>query len=146
VGFLEEIAGKTVGLDTTPLIYFIEKHSSYHPLLRLFFTALANGEFKAVTSTVTLVETLTHPMRLKQLDLARRYQDILLNAENMTTLSLSPGIAVRAARIRADYNFRTPDAVQLATAIEGEAEFFLTNDRALRKFSELRVFTLANFV
>ena len=61
----------------------------------------------------------------------RRYREILLNAENLTTALLSHEIAEEAARLRAEYNIRTPDAIQMATAIHEGASFFLTNDARL---------------
>lgn len=139
MGFLADIQGKIVGLDTAPLIYFIEKHPTYHPLIRPFFVALAEGQCTVVTSTVTLVETLVHPIRKSHLELAQRYQEILLSAPHIMTYDLSPDIAQKAAEIRANLNVRTPDAIQLATAVHTGASFFLTNDRALQKFSRLNV-------
>ncbi len=139
MGFLDDVQGQVVGLDTAPLIYFIEKHSTYHPRLRPFFVALAEGQFTVATSTITIVETLVQPIRADKVDLALRYQEILLNAPRVAAYDLSPEIAKKAAEIRASYQFRTPDAIQLATAVHAGAAFFLTNDRALQKFSELKV-------
>ena len=34
MGVLDDFDGAIVGLDTTPLIYFIEKNATYHPLVR----------------------------------------------------------------------------------------------------------------
>lgn len=70
MGFLDDIQGQIVALDTAPLIYFIEQHPTYHPVVRPLLAALAMGEFTAVTSTITLLETLVHPLRTKQLALA----------------------------------------------------------------------------
>jgi predicted nucleic acid-binding protein len=133
---------KLLALIPPRLFNFIEWHSVYHPVLRPVFAALAEGHFLAVTSTVTLLETLVLPLRNKRLDLAHEYEQILLHARHLTSYNLSPAIAVRAAEIRADYQFRTPDAIQLATAVYAEATFFLTNDRALQRFSELNVVLL----
>lgn len=142
MGVLDQLEGSIVGLDTAPLIYFIERHPTFHAVVKPFFVALTEEKFSIVTSTVTLVETLTHPLRLKKPDLAQRYQEILLNAENLTTLAVSPAIAIKAAEIRADYNLRTPDAIQLATAVIANAAFFLTNDRTLQKFPDVQVIVL----
>ncbi|HFE67018.1 MAG TPA: type II toxin-antitoxin system VapC family toxin [Chloroflexi bacterium] len=139
MGLLTDMQGKIVGLDTAPLIYFIEKHKVYHPLLRPFFAALADGDFIVATSTITLVETLVHPIRTDHRELAQRYQEILLNAPHIIMYDLSPDIAQKAAEIRAEYSIHTPDAIQLATAVHAGAAFFLTNDRALLKFSPLKV-------
>ncbi|MCZ7673781.1 MAG: PIN domain-containing protein [Chloroflexi bacterium] len=139
MGVLEELVGTAVGLDTTPLIYFIEKNPTYHPLVRPFFVALAEGQFTVVTSTITLVETLVHPIRTNHHEIAQRYREILLNTTGLTMYDISPDIAQKAAQIRANHNIRTPDAIQLATAVQGGATFFLTNDLALRKFPDIKV-------
>lgn len=139
MGFLDDLQGQVVGLDTAPLIYFIEQHPTYHPILKPIFAALSAGQFTAVTSTITLVETLVQPFRTHRPDLAQVYQEILLNAQHLTCYNLSPVIATNSAEIRAQYNFRTPDAIQLATAVASSATFFLTNDRTLQRFPLIQV-------
>lgn len=139
MGVLDDFRGSIVGLDTTPLIYFIEKNATYHPLVRPFFVAMAARNFSVVTSTITLVETLVHPIRNNHHELAGRYREILLNTTNLTTYDLTPDIAQKAAEIRANYQIRTPDAIQLAAALQGNATFFLTNDLNLKKFTEIKV-------
>ncbi|MEM3658385.1 MAG: PIN domain-containing protein, partial [Candidatus Hadarchaeum sp.] len=51
---------------------------------------------------------------------------------------VAPGVeaAAEAARLRARYGLRTPDALLLATARAGGATAFLTNDRALLRVRE----------
>lgn len=139
MGLLDDLQGAVVGLDTAPLIYLIEKHPRYHAIVKPIFVALDEGKFTAVTSTLTLTETLIHPLRYKETALVDQYQDILLNARNVTMYDLSPAIAVRAAEIRAEHNFRTPDAIQLATALSAGASFFLTNDESLGRFTQLQI-------
>ncbi|WP_366556963.1 PIN domain-containing protein [Desulfosporosinus sp. BICA1-9] len=41
---------------------------------------------------------------------------------------IDQNIALQAAKLRASYGFKTPDALFLATAIEEKAEAFITND------------------
>lgn len=142
MGFLNDVQGRIVGLDTTPIIYFIEQRPAYQPLLHPVFAALARGHFIAVTSTVTLLETLVHPVQIGRVDLAQKYEEILLHSQHLTSFDLTPSIAAKAAAIRADYRFRTPDAIQLATAVYADAAFFLTNDKGLQRFSELKVVLL----
>jgi hypothetical protein len=38
--WLEQLQGQIVGLDSTPLIYFIEQNPTYLEMMRLFFRAL----------------------------------------------------------------------------------------------------------
>jgi len=60
--------GSIVGLDTGPLIYYIEEHPTFLPRVAPFFEAADRGEFRLVTSLVTLIEVLVHPVREGRLD------------------------------------------------------------------------------
>jgi predicted nucleic acid-binding protein len=53
---------------------------------------------------------------------------------------------LKAAQIRARYQIRTPDAIQLAAAIEFGARVFLTNDDRLRKVTEIEVIVLERWL
>jgi len=61
--WLIQLQGQVVGLDTAPLIYFIEQNELYLELVRTFFGAMSRGEFQVITSTLTLTEVLVHPLR-----------------------------------------------------------------------------------
>lgn len=135
-----------MGLDTAPLIYFIEKHPVYLPLLQPFFEAVEHGDIEIVTSTLTLTEVLVHPLQQGDEVLAGQYSRILLNASHVTMLPVSPAIAIEAAHLRASRGYKTPDAIQLATAESGHATFFVTNDEALTNTSGMQVLVLKNLV
>lgn len=89
MGWIEALQGKVVGLDTTPLIYFIEENPTYLDMVHPFFEAMDRGEFSVVTSIVTLLEVLVHPFRRGDTRLAQQYRDILLHADSLTTIFLS---------------------------------------------------------
>lgn len=129
--WVAKLHGQTVGLDTAPLIFFIEQHEAYIELVRPLFAALAEGRLRAITSTVTLLEVLVHPLRHGDESLAHRYNDILLSSPNISTLPVTYAIAQEAAELRARYNLKTPDAIQLAVSIGQGASVFITNDRLL---------------
>src|SRR5882757_5692582 len=111
--WLRTLHGTIVGLDTAPLIYFIERHPTYLPLLLPFFEAVERGDIQVVTSTLTLTEVLVHPYRDGNPDLAERYFHMLLRARHLRMVALSPAIAAEAARVRAD--FQNEDARRHST-------------------------------
>src|SRR5688572_5130361 len=115
--WVKSLQGQTVGIDTAPLIYYIEQHPDYIERVRAFFTSLAQGDFRVVTSTVTLLEVLVHPLRRGDEQLAHQYHDILLSSPNISTLPVTYATAQEAAELRARYNLKTPDAIQIAVAI-----------------------------
>lgn len=144
--WLIPLQGCIVGLDTAPLIYFIEQNEVYLELVRPFFQAISQNEFQVVTSILTLTEVLVHPLRSGNIELARQYQDIILNQENVITLPVSVEVAQLAAQLRATQNLRTPDAIWIASAIQAGATFFLSNDARLATITDLEVLVLENLL
>lgn len=142
MGWINSLKGSVVGLDTAPLIYFTEANPNYTEVLDPFFKAIMREEFTVVSSIVTLLEVLVCPIQIGDQELAQRYRDFLLDTDNVTTYFLSQKIAEEAARLRAYHTIRTPDSIQMATAIYAGATFFLTNDTSLPSLPKLKVLTL----
>ncbi|MBU2622102.1 MAG: PIN domain-containing protein [Proteobacteria bacterium] len=143
--WINDLRGKTVGLDTAPLIYFIEENQTYLEAVRIFFEAMDRGDFAVVTSTVTLLEVLVHPLRSNNRELATEYRDILLNSRLMT-LEVSNTIAEQAAQLRATHNIRTPDAIQISAALNAGASHFFTNDVRLPAISSIQIISLDSLI
>ncbi|MEP6523363.1 PIN domain-containing protein [Microcoleus vaginatus DQ-U2] len=95
-------------------------------------------------TSARLVEVLVPPLRQGNTILAQEYREILLNQESLTVVELTPDIAETAAQLRATYNLRSPDSIQMATAICEGASFFLTNDARLPSLPGLTVLALEN--
>ena len=142
MGWVDALEGALVGLDAAPLIYFAEEHPHYLPIVEPFFVALDRGAFRAIASTVALLEVLVHPLRRNDVRLAETYRAILLHNTALTTLPVSAEIAELAAGLRANFAIRTPDALHVATARQAGATFFLTNDTRLPTIPGLTIVAL----
>jgi predicted nucleic acid-binding protein len=143
MGLIRELYGKKIFLDTAPLIYFMEEESRFLPLLNDLFSP--SNKCRFVTSVITLSEVLVMPLREGKTQLAEQYKEILTMSENIDILDINIEIAKEAAKIRADYSIKTPDAIQLATAKYGFVDYFLTNDIRLKTFKGLNIITLSDF-
>jgi predicted nucleic acid-binding protein len=135
---------KNIFLDTAPLIYFIEGNSEYQENLNRIFEANDKGSFTFITSSITLLEVLVKPIREGQLKLANQYKRILTTAPGIEIFDITNELAIKAAELRAKYNLRTPDALQIATAIGNNADYFLTNDNRLKIVTEIHSITLSD--
>jgi predicted nucleic acid-binding protein len=145
VEWINDLRGKTIGLDTAPLIYFMEENPTYLETVRQFFEAMDRGDFTVVTSTVTLLEVLVHPLRNNNRKLSSEYRDILLNSK-LITLEVSNTIAELAAKMRASHNLRTPDAIQLGAALNAGASHFFTNDVRLPEIPSIQILSLDELI
>jgi len=65
---------KRVFLDTAPLIYFIEGHSTYQDKLVKFLTSNDNGDFTFITSSIALLEILVKPLKEGKSKLVTQYK------------------------------------------------------------------------
>lgn len=131
-----------LGLDTSPFIYFVEQNPLYIDVMREVFKRITNGNFQACSSVITLTEVLVQPLRQNNQTLAANYRDLLFNGVNFNLFSLTASIAETAAKLRAKYNLRTPDALQIATALENGGDAFLCNDNGLKRVTELKTLIL----
>jgi len=128
-----------LGFDTSPFIYFIEEHSIYFVRTIPFFKVISEGAVLGFGSMMTLTEVLTQPIKQNKPDLVSKYENILLDSVGLEILDVNKAIARRAAELRARYGLRTPDAMQIATALSQNCEAFLTNDTGFKRVTELRV-------
>jgi len=140
------LKGKTVFIDTAPLIFFIEKNPKYSAIVKPVVALIDSGQAKGLTSTITLLEVLVLPLREGNKKLADAYRSILLSSKNLETCEISNAISEKAAALRAKYGFKTPDSIQLATAIIRRMDYFLTNDLALKQVNEIKVVVLEDFI
>lgn len=138
-------AHTSIGLDTTPFIYFWERHPVYFPLSEEIFRYLSEPEKQGITSIITLIEVCVHPQRLGRQDLITAYEQILLHSPQLTMLPISVALARQAIQLRVQYNLQVPDALQIAAALEGGATLFVTNDRPLSKVQELEVLLIDDY-
>ncbi len=142
----DALSGVTkLGVDTAPLIYYIEQHPRYAPVVSPTFELISRGRVTGVTTVVTLVEVLTLPLQKGNQRLAESYKAVLESSDNLAMMPIDQPIAERAAELRAHYGLRTPDALQVAAAVLAGCEAFLTNDKRLSLVPGLRILVLDEF-
>jgi predicted nucleic acid-binding protein len=146
LGLVDELRETRVCIDTAPVIYFIEKHPKYLNVVKPVFTEIEAGNIDAITSTITLLEVLVQPLRIGNETLAERYREILLYSENLTTFEIVHEVTEMAAKLRAKYTIRTPDAIQIAAGVLYGAVKFVTNDSLLKKVPDIKVLVLDDFL
>ena len=131
--------GDIIFLDTAPFIYFFVRNPHYFPAMDMLFDRLYETDAQAITSIITYIELTTHPARQGKKQLVRKYRDYLSNSENISIFSLDMDIADHAVELRAHHHLKTPDAIQLGTAVACGADYIITNDRDWRRIEEIKV-------
>lgn len=132
-------------VDTAPFIYFIEKNSNnpqYYENVKCFFKYGYDNDKKFVSSVITMEEYFVFPYRnnvYSYIDMFYR----LVEITDMEMVEINQVIAKKAAQIRAEYKgFKAMDSLQLATACIHGCDLFLTNDKQLKQFREMKCITV----
>ncbi len=137
---------KILAADTMLFIYHFEDHQRYAPITSLLFESWENGTHHGITSAITLLEILVKPRRDENWEAIRDYKDLLLTFPNLQVVPLEAECADLASDLRARYGIRTPDAIQVASALFHSATAFVTNDDQMKQISELEIFLLDEFL
>jgi predicted nucleic acid-binding protein len=128
-------------IDTAPVIYHVEANPKYLGLTRRIFHLVKSGTILAVASPVTLAECLVHPYRSGDQELIERFRNTVTAARNTLYISIDD-VAEHAAELEARYALDLPDSFQLAAALAAECNAILTNDREMKRVTEIRVLVL----
>ena len=116
-----------------------EKNEPFSRPVEKLLDAIYAANAQIVTSLITYIEINTAPAKAGKERLKAKYREYFtgwggvgLQAGNWTS-------AEETMRFRAEYNLKTPDAIQLATAKYCGADYVLTNDKAWRQITELDI-------
>lgn len=132
-------AGSLIAIDTAPLIYWLEDHDRWGEAYAALFQGIVCDRWQGLLSTVSLAEVLTGPLQQQREELAERYAAVLTDPACFQLADLSPAIAIGAARLRARYGLRLPDALQLSTALQAGAVALVTHDRDFAGCTDLPI-------
>jgi predicted nucleic acid-binding protein len=143
----ELIQYDTIFIDTAPIIYYIEAHSQFVPLVKEVVNSFQFGKLRAFSSVITLTEVLPKPVEAGDERLAKRFTDFLKYGKNFNLLEISANIAERAGSLRGKYlDLKTIDAIEISTAIGVGVDAFITNDKTLKQIKEIEILVLNDYL
>ena len=122
-------------LDTAPVIYTIEQVPLYAAAVD---ARLSASGIVQVASDLTRMECRVKPLRDGDVDLLKDYDDYFEKAVTEIVV-LSREVMDCATKIRAQYGFKTPDAIHLAAAVMSSCDVFLTNDHRLDRLGDIAI-------
>ncbi len=122
-------------IDTSPIIYYVENTPAFGPKVSARINAPG---VVLVSSDLAWMETLVLPLQAGNAGLVQDFDDFFA-VRVAELVPLTSQIFRSAAAIRAQYGFRTPDAIHLAAAVDVHCDAFLTNDLQLTRYTGITV-------
>ncbi len=114
-------------------------------LTREVISGLREGRIRGQTSVMTLYQLLAELYRQGEASRAADLARDLMVHTGLAMVPASPDIAVQAAEVRAQLGGRPERALQVATALVGRADVFLTTESGLRRIAGMSVVNLEDF-
>ena len=125
-----------VYLDTSAIIYSVERSEPYLTLLAPAWQRAEAGQFVLVCSELAIVEALVRPIREADEDLEASFRSVFA-APEVQMVPATRQIWEDTARLRAVTGLKVPDALHAATALRAECALFITNDTDFRRVAGL---------
>ena len=135
-----------IALDSSIFIYQLESNPKYGALSNTVFSRVADRSSRAVAAAITLPEILVPHYRKPDQRLADDFYALLSTYPNLKRISIDLQVADIAARVRAQHNLRTPDALHAAVALHANATALVTNDPVFRRVLGFAAVVLDDFV
>lgn len=135
MGRVSSELGQRVYLDSNIVIYTVEGFADSADQIQSLLKAMNTGEIVAVTSELTLAETLVKPLKDQSLAIQQAYRTFLTPTIALEVIPISRKILEDAAQLRATSKLKLPDAIQLATALREQCDSFLTNDDGFKSLN-----------
>jgi len=122
-------------LDSCIWIYYIEDHPRYADLIESMLAQCVDRKTRLLTSDLSLLEIKVAPLKQQSVAGAGEYELLLDRFPNLSLLPIDRAVLNRAARLRARYRLRTPDAIILASGLVHGATLAVSNDDDWNKVS-----------
>jgi predicted nucleic acid-binding protein len=137
--FLEN--NKRIALDTNVFISLFAQEPLGEKVVPLIDAAANQGRVELIASVLSFAECAVKPYRDGNWAALDKIK-LMFQMPNLTVYPVDDIVAEEAARLRAVYNLKMPDAIHIATAIIRRADVFLTNDYQLASVKEIPVMKL----
>lgn len=140
------LESKVIGVDTMLFIYLFENNKKYFSIIKEFFNLLEKEKIIVVTSIISPIEIISISSIEDYPEKQRLYLSFFKKMKNLKVKEISWELVEKVGYFRRKYNLRTPDAIQLVTAIDSRAQIFITNDTRFKKITEISVLILDEFI
>ncbi|MCL4377681.1 MAG: PIN domain-containing protein [Actinobacteria bacterium] len=141
-------SNKSVSIDSSFFIYHLENIKPYNELTSITIKKISSGELFCNISTLVISELFVRPFKEKNFKNINLFEEFIRTFPNSKICDFDFDIAKLSAKIRAQSNLRTPDAVLIATAIARGSDVFITNDLNIKKFSDnkLQILVMEDYI
>jgi predicted nucleic acid-binding protein len=139
-------AAELVHLDPRVFAYHLIGATIYSELTGVVFNGMRSRSFRTQTSSFALYQLLTEVYRRGEEERAAEISKMITVHTGLELVPVTSEVAVQAANVRAQLGGRPERAVQIATALIGGADVYLTEGSGLRRIVGMAVVNLEDYL
>lgn len=124
-----DLRGHRAYLDANTIIYALEGFAQYANLKAGLLDPLDAGDFTAVTSELSLVETVVGPRKAGKVKEEAELRTFLTSSSSLLVEPVTTPILEKAIDLRVQFGVKTPDAIHIATGLHTGCSIFVTRDQ-----------------
>ena len=125
-------------LDTAPVIFDVQNVA---PFAASVNAKLSVAGLTLITSEMARLECRVKPLHDGNRIMLANFDDYFAHTI-AEMVPLNRAVVDLATGIRAQFNFKTPDALHVAAAVYAKCDVFLTNDYRLSRFTGIAIETV----
>lgn len=120
-------------IDTNIIVNAKNANESHSVFSLQILDAIEDGFMRGIISIISIVELSVGYYSQQDMEGKEELLSHLISDKNFEIVELDIRIAEEAAKIRAQTGLRLPDAILVATGIVKGAQYFITNDKELKR-------------
>ncbi|MFC0170642.1 type II toxin-antitoxin system VapC family toxin [Pseudoduganella danionis] len=137
--------GHKIYLDTNIFVYFLDKNTQFFDAAAALMHSLASRHAHAYTGQIAVAETMVGPYRSGNPRLIASALAFFAQKHVLTVVRHGDGAYQHAAQCRAQTGVKLIDALHIATALQAQCRYLITNDKAMRTSGQLQILQLSDY-
>jgi predicted nucleic acid-binding protein len=141
----EALAGlNRLYVDANIFIYFVEGDGAERETVTALFVEAAEWDVQLVTGEISIAECLRGALKHGDEAAASAYRHLLSNSDITELVTADPVLYEYAALAGYTFSLKLIDAIHVASAVIGDCDGLLTNDKGIRGPEILKIIQLSN--
>lgn len=139
---LDQLAGQRVYIDTNVFIYFLSRHPTWFDASASIINACAESRVFGFTGDAAVAEVMVGAYKNADPTLATRFK-LFFSQRNFLTIATHDAQTFdAAAQLVAKGGLKFIDALHIATAVQSQCGYFVTNDKGIKSDAFINVVQL----
>ena len=136
------MAGQRVYIDTNVFIYFLSRHPTWFDASARIINACAESRIFGFTGDAAIAEVMVGAYKHTDPNLAARFKQFFSQRNFLSIAAHDAQAFDSAAQLVAKGGVKFIDALHMATTVQNQCTYFVTNDKGIKSDALIKIVQL----